>query len=129
MVIFKKENELELKINKYKKITTFSSILRISLAILFVVFMILLISVGDYILYGILSGVSFILFLLSMILTNNFYNFLDNLKRVSDVYESHKRRRECKYNNFTDTGYDLIDKEDYKLLDLDLFGKNSIYQY
>ena len=129
MVIFKKENELELKINKYKKITTFSSILRISLAILFVVFMILLISVGDYILYGILSGVSFILFLLSMILTNNFYNFLDNLKRVSYVYESHKRRRECKYNNFTDTGYDLIDKEDYKLLDLDLFGKNSIYQY
>ena len=38
-------------------------------------------------------------------------------------------RRNSEYSKFFDTGFDLIDKEDYKELDLDFFGKNSLFQY
>ena len=51
MINFKNESMLDLKINKYKKITTITSIIRIIFALSLVVFLIMLFSLKELILY------------------------------------------------------------------------------
>lgn len=129
MIIFKEEQNLEENINKYKKITLTTSIIRIILAITVVVFVIMLFSLQEFLLYGILSGISFLVFIIVLLFTNRYYNHLSFLNIKKEVYNKHKKRREHDLNTFFDTGIDFIDKDDYKESDLDLFGKNSLYQY
>ncbi len=129
MIEFKNEQKLDLEINKYKKITLITSILRITIAIALVVFLIMLFSLKEYALYGIISGILFILFIFTMLFTNKYYYTLDHLKIKKDVYLKHKKRRNYDFNTFFDYGTDFLEKDDYKESDLDLFGKNSLYQY
>ncbi|MBQ9900142.1 MAG: hypothetical protein IJM36_03315 [Acholeplasmatales bacterium] len=129
MIIFKEEQNLEENINKYKKITLTTSIIRIIIAITVVVFVIMLFSLQEFLLYGILSGISFLVFIIVLLFTNRYYNHLLFLNIKKEVYNKHKKRREHDLNTFFDTGIDFIDKDDYKESDLDLFGKNSLYQY
>ena len=129
MIIFKEEQNLEENINKYKKLTLTTSIIRIILAITVVVFVIMLFSLQEFLLYGILSGISFLVFIIVLLFTNRYYNQLSFLNIKKEVYDKHKKRRCHDLNTFFDTGIDFIDKDDYKESDLDLFGKNSLYQY
>lgn len=73
MINFKNESMLDLEINKYKKITTITSIIRIIFTLSLVVFLIMLFSLKDYLLYGIMSGINFILFVFIMLYTNKYY--------------------------------------------------------
>ena len=129
MINFKNEKELDLNINKYKKITNISSILRISIFILLVIFLIMLFSLQDYLLYGIISGVIFVLFIFIMLFTNKYYYHLEHLKIKKEIYNKHYKRRSHDLNTFFDTGSDFLESDDYKESDLDLFGSNSLFQY
>ena len=129
MIIFKEEQTLQQNINKYKKITLATSIIRIILALSVVVFFIMLFSLQEFLLYGILSGISLLVFIIVLLFTNRYYNHLSFLNIKKNVYEKHKKRREHNLNTFFDTGIEFLSKDDYKEADLDLFGKNSLYQY
>lgn len=129
MINFKNESMLDLEINKYKKITTITSIIRIVFALSLVVFLIMLFSLKDYLLYGIISGINFILFVFIMLYTNKYYYHLEHLKIKKEVYLKHYKRRKHDLNTFFDTGNDFLDSNDYKESDLDLFGNNSLFQY
>jgi hypothetical protein len=129
MVDFKNIENNKVEIDKMNNITKIISGVRLILGITFVVFLIILFSTGDYIVYGIISGVLFLALILFILFTNKFYKKLDSLKRIEQAYKFHNMRRNFKYMQFQDTGNDLKNKEDYKLADLDIFGKHSIYQY
>ena len=127
MVEFKKELEIDEKINKLSSITRILSIIRLILAINLVIWVICAFSyLGIYIYIAIASFVVTLLFLL---FSNKAYISLSFYKKKKDVYISHKRRRELKLNYFTDNGKDFLNKDDYKLADLDVFGKGSLFQY
>lgn len=129
MLEFKNKTILEESIKNAKKKTTLFSILRVILAISTIVFIICLLSIGDYLLYGLLSIGFFILFIIALILSNPFYKRVRILENKRKVYERHMQRREKKFSHFSDNGAEFKDKEDYKLSDLDVFGPKSLYQY
>ena len=129
MLEFKNKTILEESIKNAKKKTTLFSILRAILAISTIIFIICLLSIGDYLLYGLLSGGFFILFMITIILSNPFYKRVRILENKRKVYERHMQRREKKFSHFSDNGAEFKDKEDYKLSDLDVFGPKSLYQY
>ena len=129
MLEFKKEQENDLLIKKYKKITNIISIFRLLILISMVLFIILMISLKEFVLYGILAGFSFVLFIAFVLLTNRFYNQYDEYKYIKLAYERHNERRKLNLNKFYDLGEDFLEKDGYEYTDLDIFGKNSIYQY
>ena len=129
LLIFKNEQLLDNEIKKLTKLTKYISIVRLIIAIFLLVFAVSLISLGDYALYGSLSAIFLILLILFILLTNRFYDSLELKKRKKHVYMLHEKRRNKEYSQFLDTGNDFIDSNDYKQLDLDIFGNNSLYQY
>ncbi len=129
MVEFKNEKELDLKINKLKKITKITSIIRFILALNIIVWVICLITLTDYILYGILSAISILIFAIFLILTNKYYDKLSLENKLKKVYLNHYARRNLTFSGLLDEGRDFLDKEDYKLYDLDIFGTKSLFQY
>jgi DNA mismatch repair ATPase MutS len=129
MLEFKKYNELEEKLNHQKKITRIWSLIRAILAIASIIFIICLLSIVDYLLYGLLSGVFLALFFISVSLSNPSYKALKIIENKCKVYERHNQRRNKNFSHFSDNGIEFKDKEDYKLSDLDIFGPKSLYQY
>lgn len=129
MLEFKKYSLVEEELNKKKKITRLWSILRAILAILTIIFIICLLSLGDYLLYGLLSGVFLALFFISVSLSNPSYKALKIIENKRKVYERHNQRRNKNFSHFSDNGIEFKDKEDYKLSDLDIFGPKSLFQY
>jgi uncharacterized membrane protein len=73
MLEFKKYNELEEKLNHQKKSTRIWSLIRAILAIASIIFIICLLFIVDYLLYGLLSGVFLALFFISVSLSNPSY--------------------------------------------------------
>ena len=129
MLEFKNEVNIDNEIARLKKITSFISVGAIILAANLIVWAVCLITLDNPLLYGIVAGVSFIIFLTYLFFTYRFYVALNQKNNVKKVYFNHKLRRNNEYSKFFDTGNDLITKDDYKELDLDLFGKNSLFQY
>ena len=129
MLVFKNIDNLNVLINKYKKITSTISLIRILMLLVLVVEFILLLSLKEYLTYGIALAITLVIFILLIIFTNKFYNIYDNLLDKDKCYKNHNLRRELKLNSFNDLGEDFKDKEDYKISDLDIFGRNSLYQY
>ncbi len=129
MIEFKKEKELDEQIKKYKNITLCTSIFRLLIAISLLVCLILSFSLQDFLLYGILSGSIFIILVLFILFTNKYYYKLNHLNNKKKVYKIHYTRRELNLVQFHDNGGEFLDKNDYKEADLDLFGRNSIFQY
>lgn len=129
MLEFKNEGNIDNEISKLKRITSFISAGSIILTANLIAWAICLITLDNPLLYGIVTAISFIIFLAYLIFTYRFYVALAHKNNVKKVYFNHRLRRNNEYSKFFDTGSDLIDKEDYKELDLDLFGKNSLFQY
>lgn len=129
MLEFKKIEENDKLIKKYKNITNVISVLRLFILALSFVFVVLLISLKEYILYSILAGSTLIIFILFVLLTNRLYDKYNSYKNIKKAYEIHFLRRNHDLNKFYDLGNDFLNKEDYKSSDLDLFGKNSIFEY
>ena len=127
MIQFEKENELNEKINKLKKVTRILSIIRLILALNAIIWLIVGLSyVGIYVL---VAAISALVLILAFVFTNKYYNDLSLALKKSDVYLSHKRRRKLEMSYFSDDGREFLDKDDYKLADLDIFGSHSLYQY
>ena len=129
MLEFKKIDENEKLIKKYKSITNIISVFRILILIVLVVFVVLLISLKEYILYSILSSISLLVFIIFMLYTNRYYDKYLSYLNIKKCYIKHNDRRAHNLNKFYDLGNDFINKNDYKSQDLDLFGKNSLFQY
>jgi len=129
MLEFKNKEAVISNINKYEKICKYLSLIRLILVINLIIWVISYLSFSDNLIYLIILIVSAIVLILFLPFTNKFFNELNKYKKINEIYLIHQRRREHKFNTFTDTGIDLIDKSDYKESDLDLFGKNSLFQY
>ena len=129
MLEFKKIEENDKLIKKYKNITNVISVLRFFILALAFVFAILLISLKEYILYSCLATSFLALFIIFILLTNKFYDKYNEYKNIKMAYLTHFSRREYNFSKFYDNGAEFINKEDYKSSDLDLFGKNSIFEY
>ena len=129
MLEFKNEKNLDNEIKKLKKITNIISAISILLALNLIVWGICFFLFDYQLGYGIAFIVSFIIYVVYLFTTYRFYKALSHKNNVKLVYKNHKLRRNNEYSKFFDTGSDLIDKNDYKESDLDLFGKNSLYQY
>ncbi|MBR6071874.1 MAG: hypothetical protein IKP77_03455 [Acholeplasmatales bacterium] len=129
MIEFKNEEKLKNEINRIKTITNIISLGSIILALNVIVWAICFITLDNALLYGIVFGVSFLVFVIYLFSTYKFYKELAHKNNLKKVYLSHNLRRNKEYSKFFDTGSDLIEKEDYKDSDLDLFGKNSLFQY
>ncbi len=129
MLSFSNKEKTNEELNKLKRITTFFSIVRLVFALAVLVFLVCLFSLQEYIIYGSLSILAFVLFLVIVFLSNPFYKREELLKNKIKCYLRHLQRREKNYSHFADTGIEFMDKEDYKLADLDVFGSKSLYQY
>lgn len=128
MLEFKNIENVKKEEIKYKNLTSILSLIRLLIAITFIVFIIIGFSY-DFKIYGSI-GIAFgIIFIIYSFLTKKYYKELENIKNKINVYNTHDKRRKGLYHTFKDSGKDLFNKEDYKESDLDLFGKNSLYQY
>ena len=129
MIEFKEKESLEIELKKKKNLAKLFSIIRGIVAILLALFLICLLSLKEYILYGLLSVGFFILFTLVILLSNPTFRRCQILENKKKVYLRHEQRRGKNFSHFSDNGSDFLDKEDYKLSDLDIFGSKSLYQY
>lgn len=129
MIEFKNIKSVDENISKLNKITKAISIIRLILALSLLTFLICLFSLQETVLYSALSISVFILFIIFILFTNKYFKRLEHFKNKKEVYESHNRRRNLNFNKMYDLGEDFITKDDYKLLDLDIFGSKSLFQY
>lgn len=129
MLDFKNEEILKSNIKKYEKITKIISYTRLVLALNLILWVICFLTIKDNLIYTILSIISFFTFILFIIFTNKNYNILSLYKKKSTVYLMHHKRRKLDFSSFYDEGRDFLDKDDYKLSDLDIFGPKSLFQY
>lgn len=129
MIEFKNIKSVDENISKLNKITKAISIIRLILALSLLTFLICLFSLQETALYSALSISVFILFIIFILFTNKYFKRLEHFKNKKEVYESHNRRRNLNFNKMYDLGEDFITKDDYKLLDLDIFGPKSLFQY
>ena len=129
MLEFKNESNIDTEIAKLKKITNIISAISVILAINVIVWAICMFTLEFKLVYILLFAGSLIVYLFYLFFTYRFYTELNHKNNVKKVYFNHKMRRNSEYSKFFDTGMDLINKDDYKEADLDLFGKNSLFQY
>jgi len=125
---FKNIENVKAEESKLKNLTTALSLVRLILAILALVFLIIGFSY-EFKIYGSIGLAIIAIFIAYSFLTNKYYKNLELVKNKLITYESHDKRRKGLYHTFKDSGKDLLNKEDYKESDLDLFGNHSLYQY
>lgn len=128
MLEFKNIENVKAEESKLKNLTTALSLVRLILAILALVFLIIGFSY-EFKIYGSIGLAIIAIFIAYSFLTNKYYKNLELVKNKLITYESHDKRRKGLYHTFKDSGKDLLNKEDYKESDLDLFGNHSLYQY
>ncbi len=128
MLEFKNIENVKLEESKLKNLTRVLSLIRLILAILALVFLIIGFSY-EFKLYGSIGLAIIVIFIAYSFLTNKYYKNLELVENKLITYESHDKRRKGLYHTFKDSGKDLLNKDDYKESDLDLFGNHSLYQY
>ncbi len=127
MIEFKLENEIDNKINSLNKLTKILSFLRILLAINAIIWIIVGLSYLEFYIY--IALIFSIITILFFSFSNKYFDELNLCKKRKEVYLSHKRRRKLELSYFQDDGRDFLEKDDYKLQDLDIFGPHSLFQY
>ena len=86
-------------------------------------------SIGNYYLYGTISIILLAAFIILILFTNKYYKKYSLLNKKKQIYQNNYNRRHHNLNLFHDTGNEFINKDDYRSSDLDIFGKNSLFQY
>lgn len=139
MYNFKKEEFYKEETLKNKKILNVVSLIRTILILAFLVFIICYFTLDYKLLYLITSLIFLILFFVSVPLTNKYYINKRYLEQIKDSYDRHYARRNNKINNnknFFDKGNEfkkefskLSLRDKYLLEDIDVFGKNSLYEH
>lgn len=129
MISLDNKKDVQGLIKLYNNKTRVISIIKLLISLLILTFIICFISYDKQALYLILTGVSIISLLIISILTKNIYVSLRNYKSLEYIYKKHENRRSGSYKTFSPDGKEFIDYNDYKVLDLDILGPKSIYQY
>lgn len=129
MLEFKLEEDVKNKIEDLTKITKVISAIRLILGINLIVWVICFMSLQQYLLYGLISLASFFVMLIFVFFSNVYFKNLNLMKKKSKVYLMHYQRRKLDFSSFVDEGRDFLNKDDYKLADLDIFGSKSLFQY
>lgn len=129
MIKYNKRDELLNQINNLTKRTRIFSSVRLILGLLAVFFLICFLTLEDYILYLILTCAVILVLVFTMILTNPYYHKLKILNNLNFVYKKHDNRRDNQSFSFPLDGRMYIDYNDYKVLDIDILGPKSLFQY
>lgn len=129
MINYTKRDSLKNNINNLERHTKIISMVRLILAIISIILVLCFLTIENYLLYLILTIISFVILFLVIFFTNSKYHDLKILKNLEDVYKKHDLRRSGSYTGFADDGREFIDYNDYKILDIDLIGPKSLYQY
>lgn len=129
MLEFKGEELVKKEIERLNRMTRIISFIRLILAVNLVVWAVCLFSLENYVLYGVLTAVSCIVMFGFIFFTNRFFKELSLNKKKANVYLLHHKRRKLDFSSFVDEGRDYLNKADYKLSDLDIFGSKSLFQY
>lgn len=129
MINYKKRDSLKNNIDNLERITKIISMVRLMLAIISIILVLCFLTLENYLLYLILTIISFVILFLVIFFTNSKYHNLKILKNLEDVYKKHDLRRSGSYTGFADDGREFVDYNDYKILDIDLIGPKSLYQY
>lgn len=129
MINYTKRDSLKNNINNLERHTKIISMVRLILAITSIILVLCFLTLENYLLYLILTIISFVILFLVIFFTNSKYHDLKILKNLEDVYKKHDLRRSGSYTGFADDGREFIDYNDYKILDIDLIGPKSLYQY
>ena len=129
MINYTKRDSLKNNINNLERHTKIISMVRLILAITSIILVLCFLTLENYLLYLILTIISFVILFLVIFFTNSKYHDLKIFKNLEDVYKKHDLRRSGSYTGFADDGREFIDYNDYKILDIDLIGPKSLYQY
>lgn len=116
--------------NENKKIEhnlTIYSVLRLVTAILCIVMF--FIAIFKYKFFYIFSALFLILFIIFIILHKRLYKKYDRTLFKIAAISDYTRRRGEEWKHLCDKGEDFLDKENYLINDLSIFGESSIYQY
>ena len=77
--------------------------------------------------YG-LAGVALIAFLIVVKVHHQYKKQDIYINALQHVYLKHLQRQNGKWKEFEECGDTFLDEHDYKSFDLDILGKNSLYQ-
>lgn len=129
MINFKKSDVYNIEIKKLKKITTVFSVIRFFIVIFLIVFIVCALSLDNFILYLGISLIFLLSFVICVIISNPFYLKLKQINQILFIYKKHENRRNLNYRGFMPDGKEFLQYTDYKVLDLDLLGPRSLFQY
>lgn len=129
MISLDNKSNIENSIIKLNNKTRILSIIRFLLIMTIITFVICFISLENTVLYLCLSIISIVILIIYSKFTNKYYNELNNIKSLEYVYKRHLNRRNGSYKTFSPDGKEFIDYNDHKVLDLDLLGPKSLFQY
>ena len=125
----------KLEYNKYDKLKQeYEKKVNLIATIRLITFIIMLISfIGKYYylknILTILFIISLILFIILVIIHDKYYKIYDYYTKYTDIIEEYIKRENGQWKEFKDKGEDFLDNSPYYYKDLDIFGKNSLFQY
>lgn len=128
MLELKKESYYIEELNKIKNKCKILSIIRGILALNFIAWLLYFIS-EIKIVSLIISIISIIICISFILATDKYYKDEIKLNNIIKIYKLHYRRRNYDFNALIDDGYEFIDKNNYMINDLNIFGKKSLYQF
>ena len=115
------ENEYKIKVN---------NIASVRLVIFIVMIVSFIFSYYYYeLLFRCISIISLILFIILVIVHDKYYKLYDYYSKYVDVMDRYLDRDNGKWRNFSDIGEDFLDDKKSFLEDLDIMGKNSLFQF
>ncbi|MCD7894195.1 MAG: hypothetical protein LUG60_10955 [Erysipelotrichaceae bacterium] len=122
-----KQNEIYKKLKQYQRNMNMIALLRLIVFILMIIFLLIGYFYQQNYLY-IFSLISLIIFFILIYFHQQYqdqYHYYDNLYKV---YQKHIMRIQGKWHDFSETGAQFINDKDYKITDLDILGKSSLFQ-
>ena len=113
--------------NKYKLLVDRIASIRLMLFIIMIISFIF----GYYygIIFKIISVVSFISFVILIIIHDKYFKLYDYYCKYTSIINEYGDRENGKWRKFLDNGEDFLDDKRAFLEDLDVFGKDSLFQY
>lgn len=78
--------------------------------------------------YYVISGICFVGFVLVVKYHNVYKKKERYIQALLQTYSKHIQRQNGQWKDFLASGEDFLNEKDYKSLDLDILGKNSLYQ-
>ena len=126
-----KNNTVEIndKLKKIEKQLEIFSIIRFAIAIIALLSMYYFYKQNNIESFGFIFLVALIIFLVVAFFHNEKINFKNKLLIMLNYYENGIKRLDNRWKEFSDIGEEFIDRNHNFSSDLDIFGKNSLFQW